>query len=84
MDIFFCITTIAVVTLSVFGAMVLWRLSRVFKHLEHISEQVANESIAVREDLASLRSDMHRGKGHLRSIFGFFQKTAKRNSKTSK
>ncbi len=41
MDLFFFITTLAVILLAVFGALVLWRLSRVLKNIDHISEQVS-------------------------------------------
>lgn len=78
MDLFFFITTLAVILLAVFGALVLWRLSRVLKHIEHISEQVALESDAVREDLAEVRADIRRGKGRLKSLLGFLHKTKKR------
>ena len=81
MDIFFLVATLAVVLLAFFGAVVLWRLSRVLQNIEHISEQVALESDAVRHDLAGVRSDIRRGKGRLKSIFGFFDKTKKRASK---
>lgn len=81
MDLFFFITTLAVILLAVFGALVLWRLSRVLKHIEHISEQVALESDAVREDLAEVRADIRRGKGRLKSLLGFLHKTKKRAPK---
>lgn len=82
MDIFFFVTTLAVVLLAAFGAIVLWRLSRVLKNIEHISEQVALESDEVRHDLAEIRSDIRRGKGRLKSIFDFFGKAKKKASKT--
>lgn len=81
MDIFFAATTLAVVVLASLGALVLWRVSRVLKHIEHISEQVALESDSIRGDLADVRADIRRGEGRLKSLFGFFAKTAKRASK---
>lgn len=81
MDIFFFITSMAVVLLALLGAFVLWRLSRVLKNIEHISEQVALESDNIRLDLAEVRGDIRRGKGKLKSLFSFFTKTAKRASK---
>ncbi|HQT83181.1 MAG TPA: hypothetical protein PLW99_03465 [Candidatus Paceibacterota bacterium] len=81
MDIFFVVATLAVVVLAFFTAFVLWRLERVLKNIEHISEQVALESDAVRQDLAGVREDIRRGKGRIRSLFGFLNKTAKRASK---
>lgn len=83
MDIFFFVTTIAVIVLAVLIAFILWRLQRVMKNAEHISEQVSLESDAIREDLAGMRSDIKRGKGRLRSLFGFLGNIGKRSSKKS-
>ncbi|MDO8624187.1 MAG: hypothetical protein Q7R54_02415 [bacterium] len=83
MDVFFFITTVAVVLLTLFGVVVLWRLARVLKNIEHISEQVSLESDTVREDLAHLRGEIREGKGRIKSLFGFFNKTAKRTPKRS-
>lgn len=83
MDIFFFITTLAVALLALLGAFVLWRFSRVLKNVEHISEQVALETDNIRLDLAEVRGDIRRGKGRLKSLFSFFNKTAKRASKDS-
>lgn len=81
MDIFFFITSVVVVMLAFFAAVVLWRVARVLKHIEHISEQVALESDSIRGDLAEVRADIRSGKGKLKSLFGFFGKTSKRASK---
>ncbi|MHB1769916.1 MAG: hypothetical protein ACYCPH_02435 [Minisyncoccota bacterium] len=81
MDIFFFVTTLAVVLLTLFGTFVLWRFARVLKNIEHISAQVALESDAIRLDLAEVRADIRHGKGRLKSVFGFFDKVSKRASK---
>lgn len=81
MDIFFVVATGAVVVLAGFTAFVLWRLGRVLKNVEHVSEQVAKESDTIREDLAEMRSDIRQGKGRLKSLFGFVGKSAKRATK---
>lgn len=83
MDIFFFVATIAVVVLVIFTAFVLWRLERVLKNVEHISEQFSLESDEVRHDLAEMRSDVRRGKSRLKSLFGFLKKSTKRASKKS-
>lgn len=81
MDIFFIITTIAVIILSSFSVIVLWRLSRVLKNVDHISEQVSLETDAIRTDIAEVRSDIHEGKSKLKSIMGFFDKQKEKASK---
>ncbi|MHB8860604.1 MAG: hypothetical protein ACYC48_02615 [Minisyncoccota bacterium] len=78
MDLFFFITTLAVVLLAFFGAVVLWRLSRILKNIDHISEQIALESDEVRHDLAGVRADIRRGKGRMKSVLDFLKKTGKR------
>jgi hypothetical protein len=83
MDIFFFVTTVAVIVLAFFTAYVLWRLQRVLKNIEHISEQVALESDIVRQDIAEMRSDIRHGKGRLKSLFGFLGKLGKRTTKKS-
>lgn len=83
MDIFFFVATIAVVVLAFFTAYVLWRLQRVLKNIEHISEQVALESDIVRQDIAEMRSDIRHGKSRLKSLFGFLGKLGKRATKKS-
>ena len=81
MDIFFFVTTLAVVAVAVLGAVILWRLARILKNIEHLSEQAALESDSIRADLAEMRGDVRRGKGRLTSLVSFFKKTAKRASK---
>ena len=83
MDIFFFVATVAVVVLAFFAAFVLWRLERVLKNVEYISKQVASESDTVRQDLAEMRSDIRRGKGRLKSLFGFLKKSTGRGSKNA-
>lgn len=83
MDIFFFVATVAVVALAFFTAFVLWRLERVLRNIEHISEQVTEESDEVRCDLAEMRREVQIGKGRLQSLFGFFGKFTKRASKKS-
>lgn len=81
MDIFFFISTLAVILFSVLGLLVLWQFSRILKNIEHISEQVSKESDEVRSDLAQMRGDIKRGKGRVKSLFGFLGKIGGRVSK---
>jgi len=81
MDIFFFITTIVILTLGMLFAYILWRVGRVMKHVEHISEQAAQESDSIRQDIAKLRGDFREGKGRVKSLFSFFNKVGKRPPK---
>jgi CHASE3 domain sensor protein len=75
MDIFFFVTTLLVIVLGICAGYVTWRFQRILKNIEHISEQVAQESDTIREDLAEMRSDVKRGKGRIRALFGFLKKS---------
>jgi len=63
-----------VIVLGIFSVYVLWRFGRVLKNIEHISEQAARESDIIRHDLAEVRNDIRRGKGRVKSLFGFLKK----------
>lgn len=80
MDIFFFITSVAVVALTLGVLYVLMQFSRILKSVEHIAEQVADESDVVRADLATLRADIQKGKGRLKSLFSFFGNRVKRST----
>jgi hypothetical protein len=75
MDIFFFVTTVVVIIGGVLSAYILWRIGRVLKNLEHISEQAALESDMIRADLAEFRSDVKRGRGKVRSFLQFLLKS---------
>lgn len=76
MDIFFFVTTVVVIALGILSAYIMWRIGRVLKHIEHISEQAALESDSIRADLAEMRTDIRKGKGRLKSFFSFLKKNS--------
>ena len=78
MDIFFFITSVAVVLLTLGVAVVLWQFSRILRNIEHVSEQVALESDSIRADLSQMRAGIRKGKGKLQSVFKFFGRVLKR------
>jgi hypothetical protein len=84
MDIFFFITSMAAVLLTGVTIFVLWRIARILRHVEHISEQIALESDTIRADLAEVRTDIKAGKGRLKSLFNFFGTRVKRASHNKK
>ena len=77
MDIFFFVTTIVVIAIGVLSAYILWRIGRVLKYVEHISEQASLESDIIRQDIAQLRGDFREGKGKIKSLLSFFTKAGK-------
>lgn len=84
MDIFFFVATLGVVLISVLFGIVLWRVARVLKNVEHVSKQVSLESDIVREDLATMRSDIQKGKNRFLALLGFVERQAdKKRAKNS-
>lgn len=81
MDVFFFVTTIAVVLFTGLGVYISWRMTKILRFIEHIAEQVALESDIVRADLATVRADIRAGKGRLQSLFNFFGSKIKKRAK---
>jgi hypothetical protein len=82
MDIFFFITTVAVVVVGALIAFVLWRVQRILEDIEHISEQAAMESDLIRQDIHELRRDIKSGKGKVASVGKFVKSlTVKKHKK---
>lgn len=84
MNVFFFITSVAVIFLTVCAGVVVWRFSRILKNIEHISEQISLESDTIRGDLADMRNDIRKGKGRLKSLFNFFGTRVRRASPNKK
>jgi hypothetical protein len=61
MDIFFVVTTLVIIVLGALAAYVLWRIERILKQVEHITEQAAIESDLIRQDMSELRRDIRKG-----------------------
>ncbi len=70
-DIFFFVTTIAVVIVAAIFIVVLIYLIKVLMDLKKITEQVRDEAILVREDLSDLRSNIKREGFKLHSLVDF-------------
>ncbi len=58
MDIFFLVTTIAVVLLGLMIGFVLFRIWRILGHVEKFSQEVSEESALLRADVAHLRTNI--------------------------
>jgi hypothetical protein len=72
MDIFFVVTTIAVVVISILLVFVLIRVLRILKNIEDISALVEEEGKALREDLAQMRKSVKTEGVRLKHLFGLF------------
>lgn len=85
MDIFFVVTTLAVLVTSILLVLVLIRALRILKNVEDISMLVEEEGQKLREDIAHVReSVMEEGIRikHLVSLLGFGAALKKRAKKT--
>lgn len=58
MDIFFMVTTAAVVVVTVLLVFILIRVLRILKNIEDISELVEEEGQKIREDIARVRESV--------------------------
>ena len=84
-DIFFFITTIAVVVITLLFIVVLIYLIKLLKQIKDIAEQVREETILFREDIHGLRDNVKREGFKIKNLLSFFQGFAqKRRVKRSK
>lgn len=77
MDVFFTVTTAAVIVLAVLVGVLIVRLIRILKQVEHLVETAQEEAAQVREDLAALRVKAKREGLKLRHIVNFFSSLRK-------
>ncbi len=83
MDVFFAITTVAVLVLSVLVGYVLVRVLRILKSLERIVLLAEKETELVREDLVHLREKVSKEGLKLRHIVGFLGGLGKKRKSNS-
>lgn len=73
-DIFFFVTTIAVVVVAAVFTIALIYLVKILNDVKHISRQVKEETVLFREDLKGLREDVRRDGFKLTSMLSFLTK----------
>lgn len=84
-DIFFFITAISVIMLTVGLIVVTVYVIRILKNVDHISEKVKEESDHVIEDIGMLRREVKQEGFKMGYAFRFFRKLfEKRSSRRSK
>ena len=76
MDIFFVVTTIAVIVVAVMLAIALYYIVRILRHVEHVSEIVSDEGDRMREDIAQMRSSIKREGFKISHLASFARKRA--------
>ncbi|MES2668329.1 MAG: hypothetical protein V4644_01395 [Patescibacteria group bacterium] len=84
MDIFFGVTTVAVLVVSVLLVMVLLRLLRILKTVDEVSEIVQGEAEEIRDDIREVRANVKAelaGAGKAISMLTSFVKPRERRKK---
>ncbi len=71
-DIFFFITAIAVIMLSIGGAVVIFYLVRILRRVDEISEKVQSETDEMMRDVKDFRATMRSEGIKLKTIFDVF------------
>lgn len=84
-DIFFFVTTIAVVLVAIVFTIALIYLIVILKRVRDIAEQVREETILFREDVHQLRDQVKRTGFQAKAFFSLFQNLfSRKKSKRSK
>lgn len=76
MDVFFLITTVAVLLVTGLVCFVLYRILRILRNVEHVSQIVSDESDLVRNDLSEMRAVIKREGFKLTHLAAFVRKRA--------
>jgi hypothetical protein len=86
-DIFFFVTTIAVIIITIALTVLIVYLVKVFRNLRKITDEVTEETILLRKDISDLRSEVReRGSQAAGAMdwFGKFFGIAKKSRSTKK
>jgi hypothetical protein len=83
-DVFFFVTTIAVVIVATVLTIVLLYLVKILRNVKRITEQVHEETVLFREDLHDLRGQVRREGFKLKQLMEFLNRLKKRKTSRSK
>lgn len=76
MDVFFVVTTIAVIVVALLLSIALYRILRILRNVEHVSQIVSDEGDLVRGDIAEMRMAIKREGFKLTHLAAFARKRA--------
>ena len=83
-DIFFFVTTIAVVVVAIALTVALVYLAKVLSDLKSITEQIREEAMLFREDIKDVRNEVRREGFRIERLLNIFRIITKRKSSRSK
>ena len=78
MDIFFVVTTLAVVLVTTLIALALIRIIRILNNVEDISKMVEEEGKLLRSDIADARANVRTEGFKVKHVVQFFRKRVER------
>lgn len=84
MNVFFAVTTFAVIIVAALFAVGLWYVVRILRHLEYLARQAAEESDEVRRDLLQLHAQIRTEGFRLKRLVDFFRRYPRRKRVTSR
>ena len=78
MDVFFVVATIVAVVVGLLVSVALYYVIRLLRIITHITEQVEEEAITIRKDIAEVRTRVHKEGLRFKLLSGLLEKTGKR------
>jgi hypothetical protein len=84
MDIFFMVTTAAVVVIAVLLVLVLVRVLSILKKIDEVAELVRDEGAQIREDIQMVRERVIEGGLRVGHLFGFLSGITKKRTTRAK
>lgn len=76
MDVFFVVTTVAVIAVAVLLCVALYRILNILRNVEHVSKIVSDEGDLMRSDIAEMRMAIKREGFKLTHLARFARKRA--------
>ena len=83
-DIFFFITSIAVVLISILLIVIFYYAIKILRDIKHISYLAREESDIISEELSNLRVNIKREGAKIKHLANFFTKVHKKSKKVAK
>ena len=84
MDIFFAVTTVAVIVVSFVLTLVLIRVLGVLRKIDDVTALVREEGEQLREDIANVREQVQEGGLRIGHLFGFLPGMKKRKPRAKR
>lgn len=80
MDIFFVITTLAVIIVTLLASVMLYYAIKILRNVEHVSERVSEESDNLAADISDLRDHARKEGLRFKHIVDLFTGVVRRNT----